>query len=267
MRAVPADSAEGTCDTLIEGLPSFNSNQTLIALCAATGRQSFALNPAHISNSSAFKTTFIDTMWTAGTAPVGNRRQLIWFNDSGTTNDPYLSITTVTSTNYTLTASGGTFTLTGTAAGLKAARKIAANSGAFTLMGTAAGIKASRRFTADSGTFALSGQAIGFYRGKRLIAESGAFSLSGQAVQLRKGVRLTAGAGAFTLTGGYAGLAIGRRLSAETGVFTLTGSPVVMVSTNWTFTPDTAPPEWATGQPNHTDWTTTRDAAPGSWAA
>ena len=130
-----------------------------------------------------------------------------------------------------LASDSGTFTLTGTAAALQAQRQLAGDSGTFTLTGTAAGLQAQRQLAADSGSFILSGTdaaltyspATGNYT---LVAESGAFTLSGTAAALQADRQLSADSGTFTLTGTAAGLARGFTLAADSGAFTLTGTDV-----------------------------------------
>jgi hypothetical protein len=58
---------------------------------------------------------------------------------------------------YTLTADGGTFAVTGTAAGLRAARTLAASAGTFALTGTDASLEFGRVLGADAGAYVLTG--------------------------------------------------------------------------------------------------------------
>ena len=84
----------------------------------------------------------------------------------------------------TITGDSGSYTLTGTAATLKAGRKLAADSGTYNLTGTAAALKVGRKLTADSGTYTLTGTAVAFKRGYALGAESGTYTVSGTSVNL-----------------------------------------------------------------------------------
>lgn len=85
---------------------------------------------------------------------------------------------------YTLSAAKGTFTLTGNAAGLTAARLLTAAKGEFTLTGISATLARGYPLTADKGTFGLTGNAATFARTYVLPAESGAFVLNGQDASL-----------------------------------------------------------------------------------
>lgn len=157
-------------------------------------------------------------------------------------------------TAYTLTASGGTFTLTGTAATLKAGRYLSAAAGTYTLTGTAATLKAGRYLSAgagaftltgadatliygsvgaytlaaNGGTFALTGGDASLIAARRLTASSGTFTLTGTDATLKAGRRLTASGGSYTLTGMDATLKAGRVIAADGGTFTLTGTAAAL---------------------------------------
>lgn len=151
---------------------------------------------------------------------------------------------------FTLEAAAGSFSLAGTAAGLKVARKVSAGVGTFSLAGTAASLLRGYRVAVDSGAYALAGQDAALVKASRLIAEAGGFSLSGTDAGLIAARKITAGAGTyafsgqdvtliytpagayiltadggvFTLAGQAAGLLYGRNLIGETGAFALSGT-------------------------------------------
>src|SRR5512139_1929991 len=130
---------------------------------------------------------------------------------------------------YTLTAATGTFTLTGNATGLIAARSLTADRAQFTLTGNATGLNVGRKLTADFAAFTLTGYDAGLtYSGGAavLTAERGQFTLTGNATGLVAARKLTADAAALTLTGNAAALNYGKTLTAARGQFTLTGQDV-----------------------------------------
>lgn len=135
-------------------------------------------------------------------------------------------------TAYTLTASSGSFALTGTAATLKAGRVLSAASGTFTETGTAATLKAGRRLTAASGAFTETGTAATLKVGRLLSAASGTYTLTGTAATLKSARRLTAASGTYVLTGTDATLSYSgtpaRTLTASSGAFTFTGSAATL---------------------------------------
>jgi hypothetical protein len=120
--------------------------------------------------------------------------------------------------NETVTAGGGpTYTL-------------AADGATFTLTGQASGLKAARKMVSASATFALTGQDVALKAARKLVAGNGAFTLTGQDVTLTysPGVTysMTADSGAFTLTGGAVAFKAARKLTADAATFTLTGQDV-----------------------------------------
>lgn len=152
-----------------------------------------------------------------------------------------LKFTAATATNYPLTAASGSFTLTGNAAGLKAARKVTAAQATFTLTGNATALKADRKLVAAFSAFTLTGfdASLNYSAGnKTLTAASGTFTLSGQAASLKVARTLSAASGAFVLTGNDAALTYqtaGYSLTAERGSFALTGGNVTFtISQFWT---------------------------------
>lgn len=152
---------------------------------------------------------------------------------------------------YTLTCDAGTFTLTGTAVGLKQGYVLPIAAGSFTLTGSDAARDLSMSLvagsftltgqditltpsgtdpvlTADAGTFTLTGGTVGLAQGYALPLDAGTFTLSGTAVGLRAARTLSLAAGSFSLTGTAVGLAAQRRLALAAGSFTLTGSDVTL---------------------------------------
>jgi hypothetical protein len=110
-----------------------------------------------------------------------------------------------TLTNYSLSCSAGTFTLTGVAAGLRAARTLSCDAGSFTETGIAAGLRCARTISGASGAFTLTGIDAGM-----TYTPVGGYSLA-------------CSRGQFTLTGIDAGLRATRTISLSVGGFTMTG--------------------------------------------
>lgn len=107
-------------------------------------------------------------------------------------------------TAYTLTADPGAVTITGTAATLRAARRLAADAGAESITGTAASLKYGRLLSAGAGSVLINGTAATLlYSGanKVLAANAGVYSITGTAANLLAGRRLTGDAGAYSITG------------------------------------------------------------------
>ena len=107
---------------------------------------------------------------------------------------------------YTLTAEKGTFTETGNAAGLKAARKMAAALGTYTETGVAVGLRRGYTIATVLGTFAEVGLAIGLRCARKLPAAVGTFAEVGLATGLCCARKLPAAVGTFAFTGNAADL-------------------------------------------------------------
>lgn len=118
-------------------------------------------------------------------------------------------------TDYPMTASVGTFVLTGIAT-------------AFNL---------GRAMVASAGSFILTGIDTAFALGKGFVAETGSFILTGIDTALRKAISMTASVGSFILTGIDVVLTYTQAsivLVAETGTFVLTGiSAILRASAVW----------------------------------
>jgi hypothetical protein len=134
-------------------------------------------------------------------------------------------------TSYTLTADSGSFSETGTAAGLKAGRKVAGGSGAFVLTGTAAALKTARRIIAAGGSFVVTGTDATLTYDQAaavLTAEPGSFAVAGTATGLRTARRLAAASGSFSISGTAAGLKIARVIQLTNGSFLITGTDATL---------------------------------------
>ena len=133
-------------------------------------------------------------------------------------------IKTRTLNNYVLTATTGTFTLTGNSAGLTQSKILPASTGSFALTGNDASVTVQRKIVADPGSFTLTGNDATFALALRLSASVGAFTLTGNDAALTSQRKITATTGSFALTGNAAALNAGKALSAATGSFALTGN-------------------------------------------
>lgn len=134
---------------------------------------------------------------------------------------------------FDITASPGTYALTGTAATVPAARLISSLAGAYTLTGVAASVPAGRAVTASPGAYALSGTAANLLASRSVTASPGTYAVTGAQASLLAGRILTAVPGAYVLTGIAAELALQGQLSisADPGAYALTGSPASLLAT------------------------------------
>ena len=144
-----------------------------------------------------------------------------------------------------LVASGGSYTLTGQqavitwAAGLNA-YTLTAQGGSYSLIGSSANLARNRNLTASGGSYALTGGSATLLRTKRLTANGGSYTVTGGTAALLRSKQLVASGGSYTVTGGAALLSRNRTLTAQGGVYTYTGQQVnityVPVSVGYTLT-------------------------------
>ena len=110
-----------------------------------------------------------------------------WPVDGGSFQDAWHSIYLVYSvapSGYTVTAESGSFSVTGTAAGLEHDHRLGADAGSFTLTGTAAGLEYGRKLAAASGAYSVAGTAVSLEYGRRLGAAAGSYAVTGTAATL-----------------------------------------------------------------------------------
>lgn len=156
---------------------------------------------------------------------------------------------------YTLSAASGSFSMTATAVGVHAGRKLQADQGALALAAVDAGIRALRRLPTDTTSFAMSGGSAPILSAHKLATNAGVFGVTGTTAPMVAARRLAAQPGAFVLSPGgiqmlyapapgpsgptytlavnsgvfelavaAATLLVGRRLPADVGAFAMAGA-------------------------------------------
>jgi len=155
------------------------------------------------------------------------------------------------SADAVLDAAGGSVAITGSTAGLKVGRKVAAASGSIQITGTAvalvvglaitaasgsiqitgtaADLKLNRNIVADSGSVNVTGSTVERVRGRTIVAASGSIQITGTAASLDVGRGLGAGSGSVQINGSTAALRAARRIPAASGPVQITGSTVELV--------------------------------------
>lgn len=135
---------------------------------------------------------------------------------------PWTHVLGVAQGTYSLTGEDVNFVYTPTGA-----FTLLCGVGTYTLSGQAVGLLAARRMPATQGSYSLSGQAVGLLVSRRLLTAQGAYIYTGEATGLLWAHLLSAAQGAYAYTGQSIGLFVGRRLAAAQGTYTYTGEPVV----------------------------------------
>jgi len=134
--------------------------------------------------------------------------------------------TTAAGANKTLTASGGSYSITGTAASLLQARKVAAAAGSYALSGTNGALLQARKLAAAAGSYALTGTAASLLRGLNLAVDAGSYVITGTNVSLNKGRLIALDAGSYAIGGTDTSLLAQKELAADIGSYLIAGSDV-----------------------------------------
>jgi hypothetical protein len=129
-------------------------------------------------------------------------------------------------------ASSGSYSLTGTASGLKAARKLVGDVGVYSLTGTAAGLAKGSKLVTDSGSYIIAGSAAALKANRRIAIEVGSYILTGLAATLTKSgggsAVLIVDSGSYAVSGIAASLKADRKTSAISGVYDITGNAAAL---------------------------------------
>ena len=120
---------------------------------------------------------------------VYNKNEIDFYTSeqTGTTQDPYLSVTYSTTVDYTMVADLGSYTLTGISAIFQKTLNIVLSVGNYVLTGIDALLKRGYGIIANTGSYALTGVSISFKKALNLALSAGSYVLTGIAVTLRTG--------------------------------------------------------------------------------
>src|SRR5262245_32339673 len=117
---------------------------------------------------------------------------------------------------------------------------IDAGAGSYSISGTAAGLEYDRIFNADAGSYSISGTDTSLTYGRAVIADAGSYAVSGTDASLEYDRIFNADSGSYTLTATDASLEADRVLSADAGSYVINGSDVELswsgegaVPTHW----------------------------------
>lgn len=138
---------------------------------------------------------------------------------------PVLLSTEESLTNYSLSCSSGSFSLSGTAVEFLVPSNIKANTGSLVLSGTAVDLEYGRKLSITSGALTLAGTATTL-RYNKLSADSGEYVAIGTDVSLRVDRKLSCSKNDFSLTGTAVGLVLGKSIVLGSGSYSLLGSVI-----------------------------------------
>lgn len=123
-------------------------------------------------------------------------------------------------------SSVGSFVITGQASSLLVARRLTASPGSFALTGNAAELDPRLFGREATGIYTITGQSAGLTVALHLTAAPGSFAITGNDANLHAGPTLVAGTGSYLLTGQDASLHVSLHLQAGTGSYLVTGGDV-----------------------------------------
>jgi hypothetical protein len=142
--------------------------------------------------------------------------------------DGFNTSATATATNYTLTASAGSYALSGQSATLLRSKLVIGSAGAYALSGQAVTVLRSKSLGASAGAYALTGQSANLLKSKLVTASSGSYLLTGRSATLLRTKLLSASAGAYSLTGQATTLLRARLIAASPGSYVVSGRSAVI---------------------------------------
>lgn len=161
-----------------------------------------------------------------GHAPLSSASTgtLTWSQTDGVTYSHVWAIKPLVT--YSITASGGSYSLAGTAASLEYGRVLAAGGGTYALAGTDATLtydQGGYTLAVDPGAYDLAGIAASLEYGRVLAAVSGVYALAGTDAALEHDREIAADVGAYALAGSDAALEYSRLLTAAVGAYDIAG--------------------------------------------
>jgi len=125
-------------------------------------------------------------------------------------------------------AAAGSYALSGTTASLLLKRVLNAVTGSYALSGRTVTMSVNRPITASAGSYTLSGASATLLFAHGMNATAGAYALSGQATTFVKAINLAAGAGSYGLNGTSATLLFSHNLVVSAGSYSLSGQAVTI---------------------------------------
>lgn len=127
--------------------------------------------------------------------------------------------------SYDIIANAGSYSVTGSDAGLRVSRRLAADAGAVAVTGVSAAVTAHRRLASEAGSVALTGVDASLTYGSEtvLAADAGSVGVTGSDASLKVSRQLAAGAGATAVTGADATFLYDRVMALVAGAFSVTG--------------------------------------------
>lgn len=200
---VKQSSIDGTAGTVGAGVTSQTvsitttiDNDWLVGLCRTSTTQTASTNTR--KRGAVNLNSFFDT--TGAQTPTGSKSMISTFASSYA-DFIAIAFSPNTGDNYPMTASVGSFTLTGNDSLFYQALNMIASAGSFILSGFDALFSLGKGIIAETGSFILTGYDAVLHVIITMVASAGSFTMTGFDSVLTKGYNLIAGLGSFILTG------------------------------------------------------------------
>jgi len=143
--------------------------------------------------------------------------------------------TSVSVTNYQLTAQGGSYTLAGGSAIVSKSKLLTGSSGTYNISGGGATLLRSKKLISSNGTYSLTGGTAILLRSKKLIASGGSYTFTGQPVNITyvgggaTNYSLVAQGGSYSVSGGSATILRSKKLIGSGGSYITVGSNSILL--------------------------------------
>jgi len=130
----------------------------------------------------------------------------------------------------TLSASAGSYSVSGQSAALKSARQIASTAGDYNAIGQVATLEYGRALPAAFGAYSVDGQTAAVVAARNIGAAAGSYGVAGQDAGLTTWRVVSASAGAYSLSGANAALVSVRHLPASSGTYASAGQSAALLT-------------------------------------
>jgi len=134
---------------------------------------------------------------------------------------------------FSLTCVTGTYTYTGVAASLtvfSTNKTLPADSGSYSLTGTSTGLFGGFRSNAETTSYTLTGTSVGVFYGSRCLSAGGTYTLTGTSETLRAARVVGIAAGSYTISGSTVTLNSARLITLTNGQYLIVESETTQLT-------------------------------------
>lgn len=132
------------------------------------------------------------------------------------------------SSNKTIAANGGSYSVTGAAVSTERGRVVAANGGTYAVTGAAVTLRRNLPLVVGGGSYSVSGAAVTLREDRKVSALGGTYAVTGASVTVRHGYSVSVGAGTYSVNGASVSLLHAWKVAAAGGTYAVSGSDVTL---------------------------------------